>query len=118
MEIEKIEDNEKGIVVLKMTGKLDVFSFGDLKAYFDDLYAQIPTVKVVCDISGVSYIASSGWSVLLSRRKIARREGGNLCLLGLEGDIRRVYDSMKIGKLLPCVQDMDQAIAVLSEDGQ
>jgi stage II sporulation protein AA (anti-sigma F factor antagonist) len=118
MEIDLEHDEEKDVFFMKLKGKLDVFSFAELKGYFDELYEKTPSAKVVCEIDEVSYIASSGWSVLLARRKIARRENGDLCLVGMSGDIKRVYDSMKIGKLLPHRDDRIQAVALIVENAE
>jgi len=115
MEVELIQDEEKGILIVKLSGKLDVFSFAELKGYFDKLYEEQPGARVVCDVSGVGYIASSGWSVLLARRKMAKRDDGELVLSGMDGDIRRVYESMKIQKLLPSYPAVEEAAAALAK---
>ena len=113
MSIEK--DAETGVLEMKLIGKLDVFSFGELKSSLDSLFEKEANAKVVCDISQVSYIASSGWSVLLARRKMARRDEGDMVLTGMNGDIQRVYDSMKIQRLLPSASDKAGAIQMMKE---
>lgn len=113
MEAIATENPDTGVTLVELKGKLDVFSFGELKIWFDELYGAKPTTKVACDISGVTYIASSGWSVLLARRKTALRDSGDLVLVGMDSDIRRVYDSMKIHKLLPCAETVQEASALL-----
>ena len=103
-----------GTRVVKPIGKLDVFTFTELKKYFEELCSQAKDVMVVVDLSAVVYIASSGWSVLLSRRQALRRLGGDLSIFGLSSDIKRVYESMKIDKMLPAGETVADATKLLN----
>ena len=103
-----------GTKVIKPVGKLDVFTFVELKKYFEELCAPAAVIMVVVDLSAVVYIASSGWSVLLSRRQAIRRLGGDLSIYGLNGDLKRVYDSMKITKMLPAADSLGDATKLLN----
>jgi len=72
--VKRIEISEEqivgGIQLVKPVGKLDVVHLHRPEEYFEELCARMPQgLKVVVDLSGVEYIASSGWSVLLSRRR-------------------------------------------------
>jgi anti-anti-sigma factor len=102
-----------GTRVIKPSGQLDVFTFVELKRYFEELCAQAKDLLVVVDLSAVAYIASSGWTVLLSRRQALRRLGGDLSIFGLRDDIKRVYESMKIHKMLPAAENMTEAAKLL-----
>ena len=103
-----------GTKIIKPVGKLDVFTFVELKKYFEELCASAAAIMVVVDLREVVYIASSGWSVLLSRRQAIRRQGGDLATFGLNEDLMRVYDSMKISKMLPTAASLDEAAKLLS----
>ena len=116
--MKRIEINEEllegGIQLVKPVGKLDVFTFIDLKKYFEELCARMPQgLQVVVDLSGVEYIASSGWSVLLSRRQAIQRQAGNLSVFGMNDNLRRVYDSMKIDRMLPSAIGREDAVRLL-----
>jgi anti-anti-sigma factor len=116
--VKRIEISEEqivgGIQLVKPVGKLDVFTFIDLKKYFEELCARMPQgLKVVVDLSGVEYIASSGWSVLLSRRQAIQRQAGDLSVFGMNDNLRRVYDSMKIDRMLPSAAGQEDAVRLL-----
>lgn len=100
---------------VKLAGKLDVFSFVKLKKHLEGLSAGDPKALIAVDLGGVEYIASSGWSVLLARRKLGRLAGGDLVVCGLSAELKRVYDSMRITPLLPAFPDLDSACAKLLE---
>lgn len=90
-----------GVQAVKIHGKLDVFSFVELKNCLESISAVDKKARIVIDLSGIDFVASSGWSVLLSRRKMLKLNGGDLSLSGMSPDITRIYESMRIQKLLP-----------------
>jgi anti-sigma B factor antagonist len=110
----KADQRPDGTRVVAPVGKLDVFSFMDLKRYFEELSSSNSSVMAVVDLSGVEYIASSGWSVLLSRRSAFRRQGGDLAICGMSDNLKRVYDTMKIDEMLPAADKLDEAVKLLS----
>lgn len=114
IEHEKIADGAMTLVHLK--GKLDVFTFNELKAFFDGLRKEDKAAKIVVDMSAADYVASSGWSVLLGWRKMLRLGGGSLVLCGLRAETKRVYDVMRIDKLLPACADQAAAVKWLQEE--
>jgi anti-anti-sigma factor len=64
-------------------------------------------------LSQVDFIASSGWSVLLARRKLSKLSGGELLICGMNADMERVYRSMRISTLLPSLADIARATKYL-----
>jgi anti-sigma B factor antagonist len=107
------ENLDDGTVVVKPVGTLDVFTFIELKNYIGQLCAPAEIIRMVVDLSLVEYIASSGWSVLLSRRQSIKRDGGELSVCGMNENLRRVYDSMKIDKMLPSAGGLVEAVALV-----
>lgn len=107
------EDIDGEIHVVKVNGKLDVFTYAALKDFLQAHWAMSQGARVVVDLSGVSYIASSGWSVMLSRRRMLKQVGGDLVICGMTSDCKRVYDAMKITTLLPSADDRDGAVEFL-----
>jgi anti-anti-sigma factor len=100
---------------VRLSGKLDIFSFTKLKKHLEGISAEDKTARVAVDISKITYIASSGWSVLMARRKLGRLAGGELLLCGMPPELKRVYDSMRIAPLLPLAPDLDSACKRLME---
>lgn len=107
------EDLPDGVVIVRPVGKLDVFTFTELKKFIAEVCTAKPAVRMVVDLEQVEYIASSGWSVLLSRRQGIKREGGNLTVFGMSENLLRVYESMKIDKMLPSAPDQPGAIELV-----
>ena len=51
--------------------------------------------------------------MLLARRKLGRAAGGDLVVCGMNAEIRRVYDAMRIKTLLPLLPDLEAACRLL-----
>jgi anti-anti-sigma factor len=102
---------------VRVAGKLDVFTFAELKKVLEDISAKDPAALLAVDLGQVTYIASSGWSALLARRKLARQGGGNLAICCVGPEIKRVYDAMRIGPLLPLADSLDEACQFLETRG-
>lgn len=103
-----------GVHRVRPVGKLDVFTFVELKVFLEKLSEADKAAQAVIDMSGTEYVASSGWSVLLGRRKLMRLGGGDLVVFGLNTEVARVYQSMKVGRVLPCAADLPGALALLA----
>jgi anti-sigma B factor antagonist len=103
-----------GIQVVRPKGRLDVFSYLELKQVLERLNAATSDLRVVVDLSATDYIASSGWSVLLSRRRNLKVAGGDLSICGLTEETRRIYDSMKIQSVLPVAETVSEAAQLLA----
>jgi anti-anti-sigma factor len=102
-----------GTCVIRPHGQLDAFTFTEFGKYFDEFCGQAKDLLVVVDLSSIAYIASSGWTVLLSRRQALRRMGGDLTVFGFQKEIQRIYDAMRIQKLLPAAETMVRAAKLL-----
>ena len=109
----KTEQLPGGQHLIKPTGKLDVFSFVEFRKFFEDFCAATKEPMVVVDLSGITYIASSGWSVLLSRRQAVRRLGGDMVICALGENLLRVYDTMKIEDMLPSAPSPEEGAKLL-----
>lgn len=103
---------------LHLRGKLDVFSFVKLKKFLESITEGQPDAKVAIDVAQVEFIASSGWSVLLARRKLSKMQGGDVALCAMSAEIERVYKSMRITALLPSYPDVPSAIRAMEAPPQ
>ena len=102
-----------GIWVVKVAGTLDVVSFDEFKDHLARIFMQANDSRVAVDLREVSHIASCGWSILISRRKALRAQGGDLSVFGLNEGPMRVYESMHIHGLLPAAKDAADAAGLM-----
>lgn len=87
MEIRKREDN--GIMVVSVTGKLDIVSSPELETCMTELIDQT-AATVILDFSNLRYISSAGLRVVLAATKKLKGQGRQLVLAGLTGPVKDV----------------------------
>ena len=102
-----VRENADGVLIVKFAGILDVFTLADFMGEFKRSCGNPKVTLVAVDLGEVEYIASSGWSVLLSCRRALTMHGGEMSIFGLHDGIRRVYENMNIETLLPVVVSLE-----------
>ena len=86
--------------VVAASGELDLHSAPDLR---DRLLAAIKAgmTLVIVDLSRVSFIDSTVMTVLVERRKELARRSGTLALVGLNADLRMIFDIAGLDRAIP-----------------
>ncbi len=83
-------------VVVRCRGGLDFAYTDELRAAF----ARISDRDVVVDLSGLSFVDSTGLSVLLSARRAVLDVGGTMAIRGASGMVRRVFEVSELADVL------------------
>src|SRR5687767_3578251 len=96
LKVSSKRETKPDCLVLKLEGNLDLFTFGDLKAAFERAEAEESAPRVAVDLSGVDYVASSGWGVLMARSKALKGQGGGMVIFGLNASNGHVYETLHI----------------------
>jgi anti-anti-sigma factor len=117
LDIDLHEDPQHQCIVAKLKGRLDVFTYRELARRLEEAIGQKNLVRLVVDLSGVGFIASSGWSAFIATRARLKRGGGKMAFVGLNSDIERVYTAMKMPELVPAFSSLDQAVQALAQGG-
>ena len=76
-----------------------------------DLVEKRNKVQLLLNLSGVTYISSSGLGAIVSlMKKIAAKEGGmKICCL--RPDVREVFEVMQLDRIIPVVDTEQEALA-------
>lgn len=77
-------------MVLVLSGELDLTSAPDLAATLDDLLAQ-PHARVMLDLNGLSFVDSTGVSVLIKAKQAAATHERTLVLRRPTEQLERVF---------------------------
>ncbi len=72
--------------------------------------------RLVLDLSGVTYVDSTALSVLVSTLKLARKEGGDLVLLGPTPPVRSLLEVTRLDRIFHIFEDEESATAVFEEE--
>ncbi len=83
-------------VVVRCRGGLD-FAYAD---QLRDVFAGITERDVVVDLCRLTFIDSTGLSVLLSARRTLQDVGGAMSIRGACGSVRRVFEAAELADVL------------------
>jgi len=94
-----VELLDAGIAVVRLSGRLNMVTAGDLR---ERLSATIDagSARIVVDLAGVDFIDSSGLGALISGLKSARQAGGDLRIAAPTEQVRLVLQLTNLERVL------------------
>ena len=84
---------------VSIEGRVNIDTSGDMRRTIAEALRSMPPA-VMLELSGVSYIDTSGVATLLEASRIARQQGTRLVLHGLHGQPRELLRFSQIDHLL------------------
>ncbi len=107
----RVETRQQGgASVVSAVGEVDVFSAPDLDAALEAALAG-GSARLVVDLSGVSFLDSTGLGVLVKALKGARDAGGSLHLVVASDRIRKIFEITGLDASMSIFDTADDAIA-------
>jgi anti-anti-sigma factor len=106
-----VDDGHDDVVVARLTGEVDLSNAAHVG---DELSAAVPNraLGLVLDLTGTSYLDSSGVSLVFDLADRLRRRQQRLRLVVPAGaPLRRVLGIVDPGGALPIVETVDAAVA-------
>jgi anti-anti-sigma factor len=113
--IEKKPESGPDCMLIKLKGNLDLFTFAELKKAFEGMGDDPRAKRLVVDLSGVPYVASSGWGVLMARAKALKDASGRLVVIGLNEGNSKVYETLHVNSIMPMAADLGKAKDILKK---
>lgn len=92
---------ERGAVVVGVFGELDCATAAILEQRMEDLLEAQGNLTVVIDLSGMTFVDSSGLSVLVTAFRHLRDRGGELLLRHPSASTRKVFEITGLSRVLP-----------------
>lgn len=99
-------------VVVRIAGRVDAETCHLLRQHLVDLATQHVS-RVTLDMSAVSFLDSSGLSVLVAGLKALRQAGGGLNLAAPRPQARTALRLTLLDTILPIFEIVDDAVAAL-----
>jgi anti-sigma B factor antagonist len=89
---------ERDHVTLRLTGEIDMYTAGSVReAALDAMRKHAANIRI--DLSGVTFLDSTGLEVLLATRRRATLEGGELQLVDPARTVVRVLEVTGVDRL-------------------
>ena len=95
-------------LTLRLVGELDHAAAQTVMPGIEDAVEEYLPRRCVLDLSGVSFMDSSGIAVILKTDRLLRQTGGVLALSGVPGQVRRVLDVAGLTKIVPVLGDREK----------
>lgn len=115
LEISRTEVPEIGAQLINLSGGIDVFSYLDLKKSFEELGVDGSKDALLVDMSQVSYVGSSGWSVLFLQSSLQEKQASVLILFAMNERVERSLNTIMPRKRhVNVAPDLEGAKSVLS----
>ncbi|MGB7337466.1 MAG: STAS domain-containing protein [Phototrophicaceae bacterium] len=105
---------EQGITVVVATGDINSATAQEFGSYLKDAINQAENGNVILDMSHVYYMSSAGLRDIVSGLKIARRNGGDLHLAGIQGRLKPVFEMVGFDSLSVFYETVDEAVSSFS----
>ena len=118
-------NNKNDVVICRQAGKDMVVSFSEKLIYdvntVEAVEAKIRSLlddgpeNMVINFSGVDFMVTRVINVLLVTLKRIRAQGGEVYLAGMNANIRRVFDIMRLNVVFKIFETEEEAIAALEK---
>ncbi|GAA1764091.1 anti-sigma factor antagonist [Nonomuraea wenchangensis] len=96
-------------VVVAVEGELDLFTAPFLRDEVRDAIKQ-DSAKLVLDLQQLSFMDSSGLSVLIEAWRLATGEGGGVSLAAPQAPVARILRTTGLDRRIKVYSDVDSAV--------
>ncbi|MBS0556174.1 MAG: STAS domain-containing protein [Proteobacteria bacterium] len=114
MAIQITQEQQDGVRILALSGRLDTETAADVELVLQDLLAAGES-RYLFDLTGIGYVSSAGLRVLLGLAKKLDGGKGELKLCGLNASVRQVFDMTGFSKLFAIFANRDAAFGQASK---
>lgn len=101
------------VTVVAVAGNLDASTAPKLNDYFNNAL-ESGAIKIVVDLTELSYTSSAGLRVLLNTTKDARKKGGDLRIASVQPAVTKVFELSGFTSILKFFPDVALGVASFS----
>lgn len=105
------------VVTFLGTTVLDLSTSEDVRKNLLKLANSPPPPKIIVDFSAVRFLASRMLGVLVELSRRAETGKGKVVIIGLHGDVSKIFKITKLSRLLHCAASIADAADLLGEVG-
>jgi Anti-anti-sigma regulatory factor (antagonist of anti-sigma factor) len=106
---------ENGVRLIKLIGTLDMQGTFSIEVQFAR-YCAGEGVRVLVDLSGVTYLSSIGIPMLINTARSVVSQDGKMGLVGPIYDVHRVLEITGVTLIIPIFHDFNTAVAEISKE--
>jgi anti-anti-sigma factor len=91
------------VVVIRAADVMDMDGVDDMRVFMRTLIAG-GVKKIAVDMEKLTFIDSSGISVLIEVAKLLRQSGGDIVLINVSSTIRTIFQPVRLNRFISCFE--------------
>ena len=91
---------QNGVTTAVLSGEIDHHAARKMTSELEEVIAALLPMRMVLDLSGVTFMDSSGIAVLLRTHRQLSRHGGSLRVVSIPTQPRKVLDAAGVGRII------------------
>jgi len=107
----KYDTLANGVTVINLTGTMDALGAQAIDLRFSAISGS--QTKIVVNLENVDYLSSMGIRTIIMGAKVVQRNNGKMVILKPSSDVEKVLTESGVDTLIPILQEMDAAEALL-----
>lgn len=115
MELDYKLEEYRGIPLIKLAGRFDAEAAAFVKGQISNLVNE-EHPNLLVEMSQVSFVDSLGLAALVSGLKLCRKNRGSLILVGVQPQVRNLFEITRLDQAFELYDDMESALNVFSQN--
>lgn len=109
----RIFGKQKTVAIMSLEGFIDSTTSVILKDELGSLGRDIN--RFILNFSGVEYVSSAGWGVILARIKEHREKGGDIVFTKMIKEVYSIYQLLELDKVIKCFANIEESLRYFGE---
>ena len=105
------------VLIAAPEGELDHHQAERLRAQIDATFDKSPCKHMILDMSGISFMDSSGLGMIIGRYKNTEKRGGQLALASMNATVSKLFDISGLAKIVLRTLTVQDALHTLGGYG-
>lgn len=105
-------ESRDGIDIVRLPERLMMADSADARAQIKDILQQ-GNGRLILDLTLTEVLDSSGLAVLVGNLQTARKQGGDIVLIGMGNNVRALFELTRLHTVFKIFDDEDTALAAI-----
>ena len=102
--------NRKNSLIMSISGEIDHRYAVRIRNEADRRIVTYPDKHFIIDLTGVSFMDSSGIGVIIGRYKLIKSFGATVSIVSSNPTLKKILEMSGIEKIIPIHQGLDEAV--------
>jgi anti-sigma B factor antagonist len=108
------DESHHGVLILTLAGEADPYTTRELRRELDS-GVELGPAGVIVDMTQATFVDSTGLGLLVGAAKRLRRRGGELAVVCVDYDVRRIFELTLLDRTFAVVGSLEEALPLLRE---